>query len=436
MTTDEEIEKDHIHYHGVDKAEQHLGVREALEIFLREIATTGTETIRTQSSNGRILASDVASPTDLPRFSRSTRDGYAIQLPADGEDGVSNLSLSVIGDVRIGTFSDLVVHYGESSKIATGAYIPQGANSVVMREYSKIADGRLLITRPARIGENILSPGEDLAKGQILLRSGTRLRPQHIALLSLVGVPKIKVHKKPRVAVFSTGDELKDASQMRQSGGKTKVTTAATFDANRPFVFSMIDELGGIPIDLGIAGDHFKEIKSKMAVGLRRGDALVLSAGSSVGERDYVSRAAEAIPGLKMLIHGVAMRPSSPTGLAIYHGKPVIFLPGFPTSAIVSFFVFGLPAIERLSGSSATETAMIRASMDEDFVGKSGLTHFLRVKVRREGQIYRATIIRPTEAQYSSWLSVANGIAVIGGDGDAKVSKDEEVPVWLIGDVN
>lgn len=425
-------EEDHLHYHGVDKAEQHLSVNEALEIFLREITPTGIETLGTKSSNNRVLASDVVSPTDLPTHGRSTRDGYAVKLSKDSEADLTEASFSVIGEVRIGTFSDLVIRDGEAAKIATGAYVPRGANAVVMREYAQVDDSRLRVTRPVKIRENILSPGEDLAKGQILLRSGTRIRPHHIALLSLVGVQRAKVHRKPKVAIFSTGDELKDSFQ-KKKGSKSG---AATFDANRPFVRSMIEELGGIPIDLGIARDNFNEIKSKIATGLRRGDALVLSAGSSVGERDYVSSAAESITGLKMLTHGVAMRPSSPTGLAIYRGKPVVFLPGFPTSAIVSFLVFGRPAILKLSGSSSTEIPTVRASIDENFEGKPGITHFLRVAVRRDAQKYRATIVRPTEAQYSSWLSEANGIAVIGAGDTAKVSKDEEVPVWLIGDLN
>jgi len=137
---------------------------------------------------------------------------------------------------------------------------------------------------------------------------------------------------------------------------------------------------------------------------------------------------------LKMLVHGVAMRPSSPTGLALGRRKPVIFLPGFPTSAIVSFYVFGRPAILKLSGNSSTEMQTIQATLDEDFDGKSGLTHFVRVHVVPNGKSYTARIVRPTEAQYSSWLKEANGIAVIGSDGRTALKRGDNVSVYLIGD--
>ena len=189
----------------------------------------------------------------------------------------------------------------------------------------------------------------------------------------------------------------------------------------------MINELGGIPVDLGIARDNLDEVKSKMIEGLSY-DALFLSAGSSVGERDYVTRAAESIKGVKILVHGVAMRPSSPTGLAVHRGKPLILLPGFPTSAIVSFFVFGRPAILKLGGSSSLDYPMIRATINDDYVGKAGVTHFLRVRISRDGEMYRAKIVRPTEAQFSSWLREANGIAVIGRDGRTSVKRGMKSP--------
>ena len=405
---------------------------DALAIFLGEIRQTRSEVVALSESNNRILFSDVTSPDNLPRLAKSTRDGYAVRVASDGQN-FENLSFRIVGEVRIGTISNLVVEYNEAAKIATGSYVPSGANAIVMREYSLLEGSLLKITKPVRIGENIISPGEDLRKGQLLLKSGTRLRPQHIALLSLLGARQAKVFSKPRIAIFSTGDELKDVrpQSTRKSSNDGR---ASTFDSNRPFLSAVIPELGGVPVNLGIARDNFEEIRSKMSQGLKY-DALLLSAGSSVGERDYVSRAAESIKGLRMLVHGVAMRPSSPTGLAVCRGKPVIFLPGFPTSAIVSFYVFGRPAILRVSGSSSTDMPKIPARIEEDFEGKVGLTHFLRVRVVRDRELYRAKIIRPIEAQYSSWLKEANGIALVGADGRTSLKCGDQVSVYLIGDV-
>ncbi|MDA4130422.1 MAG: molybdopterin-binding protein, partial [Thaumarchaeota archaeon] len=182
--------------------------------------------------------------------------------------------------------------------------------------------------------------------------------------------------------------------------------------------------------------DNFQKIRSKLVKSLEC-DAVILSAGSSVGERDYVTRALESISGLTTLVHGVAMRPSSPTGLTTYKGKPVILLPGFPTSAIVSFYVFGRPAVLKLAGSSSTQPPLIKATIMDEYSGKKGLTHFLRVLVKKEGGEYIVSIVRPTEAQYSSWLRVANGIAIIGENGGSTVVKPgEEVSVFLIAEIS
>jgi len=428
---EEKEDHDHLHYHGVDKAEQHISVSDALTTFLQEIRQTKPQIRRLTESDNRILFSDVTCPENLPRLTRSTRDGYAIKLPSEGVIDPSE-DFKVTGEVRIGKISNLLVNTGEATKIATGSFLPAGANAVVMREYSNVENGILRISRFPKVGENILSPGEDLKKGELLFKAGTTLRPHHIALLAMLGVRQVKVYSKPKVAIFSTGDELKNLGSRKTERSSEK--RAGTFDSNRPFLSSILTELGGYPVDLGIARDNFEEIRAEMIRGLKY-DALLLSAGSSVGERDYVSRAAESIRDLRMLIHGVAMRPSSPTGLAVYRGKPVIFLPGFPTSAIVSFYVFGRPAILKLSGSSDTEMPTIRAIIDENYAGKPGLTHFLRVSVYRVGEVARAKIVKPTEAQFSSWLRDANGIAVIGRDGKTTVKQGDEVLVFPLANI-
>jgi molybdenum cofactor synthesis domain-containing protein len=422
----------HSHYHGVDRAEEHVSVADALKILLNEIRKTRSEEVKLSESDNRVLLKDLASPKSLPRLARSTRDGYAIKL--SGDMGVAdNQPFKIVGEIRIGVIPKLTIRAGEAARIPTGAYIPPGANTVVMIEYAEVDRNSLSITKPAKIGENILSPGQDLRKGETLFNAGTRLRPQHIALLSMLGINRFPVYVKPRVAFFSTGDELEDIGS---SWGR-KVRSAnqvGIFDSNRPFLSSIINELGGIPIDLGIARDNLDEVKAKMIEGLKY-DALFLSAGTSVGERDYVTKATESIKGVRILVHGVAMRPSSPTGLAVYRGKPLILLPGFPTSAIVSFFVFGRPAILKLGGSSSLDYPMIRATIDDDYDGKAGLTHFLRVRISRDGEKYNARIVRPTEAQFSSWLREANGIAVIGRDGKTSVRRGDEISAFLIGEI-
>ena len=415
-------EHDHAHYHGVDKAEVHPTVNEALRILLESIFPVKPETTSLPKANNRVLFGDVKSPIDLPRRTRSTRDGFAVNIPHEVEAGQS---FKVSGGVRIGTVPKLFLKPYEAARVATGSNIPSGANAVLMVEYGDVQGKTLLANKPIKMKENLLTQGEDIAKSQLLLSAGTRLRPQHIALFSMLGIESVRVFSKPKIAFFSTGDELVDPKKSRSKH-------TGIYDANRPFIASMISDLGAVPVDLGIAKDNFGVIKTKMLKGLRY-DALILSAGSSVGERDYVARAANSIPGVRILVHGVAMRPSSPTGIASYRGKPIILLPGFPTSAIISFYVFANPAILRLSGCTNLEKPIIRAKLVEEYDGKAGLTHFVRVKVAMKNNEYEANIVRPTEAQYSRWLQSANGIAVINEKGVA--GQNELVDVFLIAEV-
>ena len=427
-----EPEDEHTHYHGVDKAEQHLSVRDALRILLESISPTKPETVPVSQCDSRIAYEDVHSPQDLPRFARSTRDGYAVNISADIENDTEYHAFKIVGEVKIGEAARIVVKAGQAARVATGSYIPRGANAVLMIEYSNVENKILRFAHPLRIGENILQPGEDLRTGDHLLSQGSRVHPQHVSLFSMLGISKLRVFSKPRVAIFSTGDELRDLSSQFQR--KSQGRSFQIFDSNRPFLAASLSELGVEAVDLGIARDSYREIKSMLTRALKY-DAIILSAGSSVGARDFTSKALESIPGIKTLVHGVAMRPSSPTGLASYGGKPVISLPGFPTSAIVSFFVFGRPAVLKLSGASSTEPILLQATMKEEYAGKKGLTHFVRVHVTRKENEYSAEIARPTEAQYSSWLRVANGIAVIGEDGSTVVKPGEVISFFPIAEI-
>jgi molybdenum cofactor synthesis domain-containing protein len=293
-----------------------------------------------------------------------------------------------------------------------------------MKEYAEVSDGKIKVNRGIKQGENILAVGKDIKKGDRVLRKGTALRPHHIALLSLLRIARLKVYRIPKIAFFSTGDELQD---LNSASKPNKIP-----DANRPFIKSSIESLNAEPLDLGIARDDEKQIRGKMERGLKIADALILSAGSSVGERDYVSKVAESFESVRTLVHGVAMRPSSPTGLAEYKGKPFILLPGFPTSAIVSFFVFARPAIWKLSGISGMEAPLMRARISEGIQARKGVRQFVRVQVSRRDEGYAASIVRPTEAQYSSWMKTANGIAIVD---ENDVGPNGEVDVFLVGDL-
>ncbi len=429
-----DLEENHVHYHGVDKASQHISYEDALQSFLKEISPVKkTESVGLYDSLGRVLSEDIKAELDVPAQSRSTRDGYALKLKTSGASAGSTFKIT--GEVKIGEKPRLELKDGEAIKVATGSFLPRGSNAVVMKEYverkTTPGGGRLTeilqITRQTFPRENILEAGEDLAKGSTVLLRGTLLKPHHLALLSMVGRKQVKVYARPRIAFFSTGDELVDS----RTAGNSK--EEKTRDANRPFIDAMLRQLGALPVDLGIVKDDFKSISKTLLKGLRY-DALILSAGSSVGDRDYVSRAFESIREAKILVHGVAMRPSSPTGLGVFREHaPFIMLPGFPTSMIVSFLVFARPAILKLSGASSSNllTPMFKVRLEESYSGRSGLTHFLRLKIQERNGTRVARIAKPTEAQYSSWLKETNGIGILRPR-KSSAAKGEEIDAFLM----
>lgn len=413
------MSEEHAHYFGVDNAGKHLSVEQARRILIDSIAPVKQEIVRIQESNTRVLSKNAISPKDLPDRARSSRDGYAVCI---SRDPIS--SFNIVGDVKIGIIPKLSVKIGEAARVATGSYLPKGANAVLMVEYARVSDKILVPSRAINVGENIVAKSDDFKRGETVLHRGARIHPQHVALFAMLGIRKVRVYSKPRIAFFSTGNELVDAIANKHARG--------IFDANRPYISAMISSLGGDPVDLGIARDNYADIKGKMVKGLNY-DALLISAGSSLGERDYVANVAKSINGVRILIHGVAMRPSSPTGIATYKGKPLLMLPGFPTSTIVSFLVFAAPAVLKLGGCNIVEPPMIKTMLSEDYNGKAGLTHFVRVKLLRCNREYTASIVRPTEAQYSSWLKEANAVVVIGESGVAR--QGEIVDAFLIGDI-
>jgi molybdenum cofactor synthesis domain-containing protein len=423
LKTDGENEN-HMHYHGVDQVERHVSVRQALSKFLSQIKPVGAESIFVSEAPERILAEDVYSRINVPSVARSTRDGYAIRI--SGQSAEMGTKFVVLGDVKIGTAPSFSLQSGQAVKVATGSNIPRSSNAVVMKEYVQETEKSITISKSANIGENVLREGEDIGKNTKVLEKDTFVGPQHIALLAHIGMKKIRVFRRPKVSFFSTGDELIDVERPKK-GSKI-------YDINRPFISSAVIELGAKPLDLGIARDDLSVIRKKIVQGLKA-DALILSAGSSVGDRDYAKRAVDSLPEIRTLVHGVAMRPSSPTGLAIFKGKPLIMLPGFPTSAIVSFFVFARPAILKLSGRQSLGLLTVKARLIEGYDGRKGVTHFPRVLVKKRNGDYVASVVGPSDAYYSSWLKNANGIAVIGED-RVPVNPNDQVEVFMIGDID
>jgi molybdenum cofactor synthesis domain-containing protein len=313
--------------------------------------------------------------------------------------------LNVIGEISAGKISPTKVSTGKAIAIATGAKIPRGADSVIMIEDVMAEDkGRKIrISHKIDKGSNITPRGADLRKEQILLKKGTWLTAADIGLIASVGISRILVYKKIKVAVLSTGSELAEPG--------SNLGNASVFDSNRFMLSSMIRKQGGEPIDLGICNDEKSLIHMRIIQALKF-DVIIISGGSSVGEKDYVPELINEIGNPGIIVSGVAMKPGSPTSLGIANGKPVIILPGYPVSAFVAFYIFGRPLLYNILGTSGPPVARQVAKLTSNVKVHKGMSTFIRVRVLRRHGSFLAEPISATGASLLSTLAYSDGIVV------------------------
>jgi molybdopterin molybdotransferase len=392
----------------------------------------GTEYISLDNATDRILAGNIRCPIDIPPFQRSTVDGYAV-LSSDTLEATRNhhVMLNVIGRVSAGKTSSSRIRSGKAIAIATGAKIPKGADSVIMIEDVIVEDEGKNIRISDKIGKgnNITQKGNDLKKGQVLLKEGTWLAAADIGLIASVGISDIPVYKKVKVAVLSTGNELAEPG--------SNLGNASVFDSNRFMLFSMIRKCGGEPIDLGICRDEKSPIQAKIMQALKF-DVILVSGGSSVGEKDYVPDIINEIGKPGIIIRGIAMKPGSPTSIGIANGKPVIVLPGYPVSAFVAFYTFGQPLIYKLLKTDGPPVARQVAKLTLDVKLHKGMTTFIRVKLLRRHGRFLAKPISAAGASILSTLAYSDGIVAAMNNKktvhrrEDKLYKGQDIEVMLL----
>jgi molybdenum cofactor synthesis domain-containing protein len=383
-------------------------IEEARRIFYEALQTVSlpSETISLQGSLNRILAEDVGADASVPAFEKSAMDGYAVVAEDTFGSSQTNPSLlKLVGESKIGELPMKTLRKGEAVAIATGAPVPQGADAVVMVENTKRLDtGDVEMYAAVTPGENISHIGEDVKAGTVVLDRGRKLKPPDLGLLVALGRETVSVVRRPKVAILSTGNEISESSP---------VASGRIVDVNRPVLMAMVEECGGVPLDLGIAKDDPEEISKKLKRGLTSADLVLVTAGTSVGKGDLVPDVINALGKPGMLVHGIAMRPSLPTGLAVVNGKPIVSLPGLPVSAMIAFSTFVQPLILRMLGTEQDPQPRIRARATKRIVGVPGFRTFIRVLVReKEGKLF----VEPLRAPGSGILTTltrANGMVVV-----------------------
>jgi len=355
---------------------------------------------------GRILARDVLSEVDVPPFDRAAMDGFAVVAEDTyGATTTAPVFLRSVGSIHIGISHTLRLNRGEAAAIVTGGQMPQGANAVVMVEYSELReDGIVELSDEVHPAENVARVGEDVRRGMVVLKKGARILPQDLGMLTYLGLKEIVVARKLRVAVLSTGSELHEGSAF--VSGKIP-------DINRPILTGAIRELGCEPVDLGIVPDEFQQIRSKLEQGIQTADILLVTAGTSVGPGDFVPQVINSLGKPGMLVHGVAMRPSMPTGLAVVNGKPVISLPGFPVSAYIAFLEFVYPLVGQMLETSFLPRPTVKAKLGRRVTGILGSRTYVRVLVVSSEEGFVAEPVRTSGAGILSSLIQANGFIII-----------------------
>ncbi|MGA8549027.1 MAG: molybdopterin biosynthesis protein [Stellaceae bacterium] len=365
-----------------------VGRDEAVARFHRHLRLQplGSETVPLAQALGRVLARPVVAEIDAPGFDRASVDGFAVR--ADDTIGASERSPKILAlnpeILTPGVAPNLTVEPGTATLIATGGMAPRGADAVVMVEHTETVDGdgdsesgipAIAVRRPAVSGQFIAFAGSDLARGETVLRAGQVLTSREIGMLAAVGLAAVEVWRRPLVAVVSTGDEIVAPGEPIRPG--------MVYDSNAAILAAAVTEAGGVAVPLGIGADEESVLQRLVADGLARCDIVLLSGGTSKGAGDLCYRAIARFDDPGIVVHGVALKPGKPLCLAVTGGKPIVVLPGFPTSAIFTFHEFVAPVIRAFAGLPAEQAERLAATLPLRIASERGRTEYLMVSLVR-----------------------------------------------------
>jgi len=371
----------------------------------------------------RVLAEDIVAEENLPRFDRSAVDGFAVRSEETSGTSQSKPLLFSL------TEGEEIEEKGprQAKQVWTGNPIPKGADAVAMLENTKKRDGKIEVWVQLAPHDNVSRRGEDIKKGEVAVKAGTRLKPHHLGLIAALGNSMIKVVDKPRIGILATGNELAEIG--------TAPSEKQVFETNRIILSAMCYELDAEPLDLGLAKDDVDEIGERITIGLKVADAIITTGGTSVGGLDLVPDAVNKIGKPGVIIHGVALRPAMPTALAVLEKKPVMILSGNPVAAITGFEVFARPLICRMLGMKKEENRpTVRASLTRKVTTALGRKNFVRVRVLQKNDDFFAEPISARGSGAISTMTRGNGFVIVPENREG-LSEAEQVTVHLFGDV-
>ncbi|MGZ9164640.1 MAG: molybdopterin molybdotransferase MoeA [Anaerolineales bacterium] len=407
-----------------------LSVDEARARILSRLRPVTTETLLLVECASHVLAQDIAAANDLPLFDNSSMDGFAVRaVDVVNAAPASPRSLRVVADIPAGSHPMVTLAQGEAARIMTGAPLPEGADAVVPveetdfdnRDAGTPAPNEVRIFKAAKPGANTRPRGMDIRAGEVVLHRGRILKPQDLGLLAMLGIARVIVFRKPRIALFSSGDELLEVDAPLEAG---KIR-----DSNSYMLAALMEGAGADVIRLGVARDNHESVKALLEKAVEfRADLIFSSAGVSVGAFDFVKEVIESDG--RMDFWRVNMRPGKPLAFGEYRNIPCVGLPGNPVSAFIGFEVFGRAAIGQLGGMETAVRRTVRVRCEEQ-IDSDGRESYLRAGVREENGVLIARLTGHQGSGNLHSLVQANALLIIPA-GVKCVPAGEEVNAWLL----
>jgi molybdopterin molybdotransferase len=399
-----------------------LELEEALARILAAIPSPEAELIALAQAQGRILAETLVSPVDLPLFDNSAMDGYAVRAgDAAAARSDSPVRLRLIGKAAAGLPFAGALRSGSCVRVFTGSMLPEGADSVVMQEDTRIDSGRseeIVILEPVKPWENVRLRGEDLKTGATLAVNGERLSAGRLGLLAAAGIKDVKVGKRPRVGLMATGTELREAGDILGPG--------QIYESNRTALLALMERTGGVAQVFPLVADSLAATHAAIDQAFRQCDILITSGGVSVGEMDFVREAFEQAGG-RLEFWKVAMKPGRPFVLGRRANQFLFGLPGNPVSAFVTFLLLARPALLRWQGANETRLPVHPGILAEPLANHGGRRHFMRVKVSADGAVYSSGV-QASHALAS--LAAANGLVDVPPQATLAAGTEVRVVRW------
>lgn len=411
-----------------------LDVSWAVEKMIADFHPVSTERVMIDDALDRVLAEDIIAPVDFPLFDNSSMDGFAVNTrDVRGATRVGPVRLEVVMDIPAGRAPSERLKKGQAARIMTGSMIPKGANAVVPLEetgvyslgFEDYQKDYVDIYKAVNPGDYIRPQGQDIKQNELILTRHTRMRPQELGVVAMLGISILSVYRRPQIAVISTGNELLKIDEILERG--------KIYDANSYVISSLIQLCGCDPVNLGIARDDERDVQDMLDRAVTKNvDLIITSAGVSVGAFDFVRSVVEKFG--KLEFWRVNMRPGKPLAFGSYLGIPFIGLPGNPVSAYVGFEVFIRPALSKLSGMKKTQRQVIRAHLSEPIVS-DGRESYLRANIELKNGNYYARLAGHQGSGNLRSLIQGNALLIVPSEVKS-LPIGALVDAWLLSDVN